>query len=907
MKYVLGAIERNWKNGTPVKSISGSVDGIKTAVEMLIQNTIDRKRVKDPDYKKGENSLIGLTPYLGVRGEFSKSNTFFIDIDTTEGVDDLISRRNELFRIVPNILFIQQSSSKKLHIVCTHNKIYDDSGEWSYNTVLYTCAAIELIGKHFGINYIKKGAIDWHSYVFTSLLYISPNSAYFNDYCTPVKLKKKDISTLESLYEEEFNHIEKKWEGEGIKSDITGKYADGDGGRICVDRDLKIGDYSGNDIRWRISRIAVEVWGDVSDAKEWCDRHFYYSGGSIFSKTNPNIPINQAVLRWLVVGGYLNIKEIDQKKQTAPNYQEIQMKKGEWMSNYIDLITQTIKVEKVITVDAPTGTGKTTMIKEATKLLKKNGYKEIVVLVPFNATNHLYNSLNVVSSENDNEYKKGGVNVMVWDQFYKRRNEIQPDIVMVDESHTLFTDRIYRDSAIRVYEMLHQMVLNDKFRLVFISATPAGEVAQFNSYVMKFIQKDKRDIKIEVHFANDTGKCIMRDLRKGKFDRICVFSDKDAQLAYAQSIERGYDAVIYHSAFRDNVKKLGVDERLHNKISFLTCIAFNGLNIRNSGEKILIDMRWTVGETSLNEISQVLGRFRANDDITLRLYVDGKWERNEDIDETYRVAKVIMESDSLEVKNDYWERMAREEVYSVRKEMEVWDASQTIEWIVGSLMKMYGKEKVKLYKDEARDGFSRTNPLKKKASDAFKKYVVEGGELDEDNHFVKEFRRSLNHISSEYGVDAFEFLKKLLSGKGSDRMVDTILGDLSGIFKVISFSDEAWEKEKENRKTLIANLNNSEVVKGVMSKFKIHDQWRKKYSGWQLNAVLDDQLDLLWGLKEEHDSGRSKGGKVVKRNAVKKITDGVRVWDSCKEASIELGCGLNTITNRIKKGVLWEC
>ena len=887
MKHVLGAIERGWSNGTDIKPAGGEISDIKSAVNYFIQNTIDNKRVKEPDFKKGENTLIGLTPYWGVRGTFSSSNTFFIDIDTTEGVEDIIQRRAELFAAVPNIIFIQQSSSKKLHIACAHNTVYDDVGEWSYNTALYTCAVVELIEKHFGINYIKKGAIDWHSYLFTSLLYISPNPAYFNDYCSPIRLNKKDITTLEYRYASEFDHINKKWEGEGIHTDITGKYEDGNAGRLCVDRNLKVGEYTGNDIRWRIARIAVEVWGDVGEAKKWCDTHFYYGNGkSIFSKVNPNIPINSTVLEWLVAAGYLNIKEVEQKRQTDPNHEEIMMKDDEWISDYAEYIVEKIEQEKILAVEGPTGSGKTTGIMKMCDLLKEKGYREIVVLVPFNVTNHLYEKLNIVSSETDNEYKKGGVNVMVWDQLVKRRGEINPDVIIVDESHTLFTDRNYRDSAINVYNSFNTFVLDDKHRLVFISATPAGEVAQFNSYYMKFIQKEKRDIKIEVHFANDTGKCVMRDLRKGGFDHICVFSDKDALLAYSQAVERGYDAIIYHSKFRENVKQLREDEMLHNRVSFLTCIAFNGLNIRNKDQKILIDMRWTVKETSLNEIIQVLGRFRNNKDITLRLYVDGKWQSTEDIDETYRVAQIIMESDSLEIKNDYWERMSREDVYNVRKELQEWDNSQTVEWITGSLIKMYGKEKVKLYRDEANDKFSHTNPQKKRESDAFKKYLKGEGEINEGSSYIQEFRRQMNHISGEFGVDAYEFTKKLLDGPGSDRMVDTILGDLTGILRVISFTDDAWDREVQNRKTLVDAIKNPKVVKGVMSRFKMHDRWRKKYSGWQINAVLDDQIEELWKMMDDHNDGRSRGGK-----ATKKIVDmetGIE-YNSCSDCALAIG------------------
>ena len=110
---------------------------------------------------------------------------------------------------------------------------------------------------------------------------------------------------------------------------------------------------------------------------------------------------------------------------------------------------------------------------------------------------------------------------------------------------------------------------------------------------------------------------------------------------------------IYHSDFRKNVDQLRRDEKINNRISFLTCIAFNGLNVRNEGEKILIDIRMTQGETSYNEIIQIIGRFRNNKDITVRLYADNKYSEDVDLDMLFNDAKVIVESGSIEVNSEY--------------------------------------------------------------------------------------------------------------------------------------------------------------------------------------------------------------------------------------------------------------
>ena len=122
------------------------------------------------------------------------------------------------------------------------------------------------------------------------------------------------------------------------------------------------------------------------------------------------------------------------------------------------------------------------------------------------------------------------------------------------------------------------------------------------------------------------------------------------------------DATIYHSEWKSNVDQLRKDEKVISPVSFFTCLAFNGLNIRNTGEKILVDIRLAQGETTYNEIIQIIGRFRFNDDITVRLYVDNKYSSKVDLQEAFNDAKAIIDSDSEEVITPYWERMNDKDV-----------------------------------------------------------------------------------------------------------------------------------------------------------------------------------------------------------------------------------------------------
>ena len=50
---------------------------------------------------RSKTDLPGLYIYYGKKGTFSGSNVFFIDIDTTRGVDDIINNTDKLFSNVP--------------------------------------------------------------------------------------------------------------------------------------------------------------------------------------------------------------------------------------------------------------------------------------------------------------------------------------------------------------------------------------------------------------------------------------------------------------------------------------------------------------------------------------------------------------------------------------------------------------------------------------------------------------------------------------------------------------------------------------------------------------------------------------------------------------------------------------
>ena len=904
MNLTIGKLEDAYrKNGSPITDINSKGD-----LEKVRASAVGKKK----------DQLPVLTAYRGVRGEYKPSNIFFVDIDTKEGVDKIIANPEKLFDNFRYIYFIQKSYSGKLHICGVFAEEIETAEKWSYMTRIYTAATLYAIKNIYGIDYSKiERGIDDHSFKYSQLLYVSAENIFFNDELNSITFSNNDIARLFDEYPI-FKPTKKE-----VKvyqaGDLQSKYECGDStNRICIDRNFKIGELSGNDVRWRISKIATEIFG--KDAKKWCDERFYYGKGtSIFSNTRKDIGINHLVLNWLVANKYLSIKEISEKPQTVSNYVEVFME-SPYLSSYVDTICDYIQNENVLTVYAPTGAGKTTCIsgcvKDENNRSKKvckgivDSYPNSIVLVPFNVTNNLYDSMNIISSENNNEYKPGKPNVMIWDQFNKIASSINPEIVIVDESHTLFLDRTYRDSAVETINTLYTY-LQKGIKVVFVSATPAGEIKIFNSFVLRFKKEDERDVKITFCTVNDTFTSILKDIRRGGFDKICVFSDRDAKMLYANCLSEGLDNMtIYHSDFRKNVDQLRRDEKINNRISFLTCIAFNGLNVRNKGEKILIDIRMTQGETSYNEIIQIIGRFRNNKDITVRLYADGKYSEDVDLDVLFHDAKVIVESGSIEVNSEYWERMNNGNVQDAYKQIESFYKSQDIVSIIGLLKKDYPISVVNNVIKKG-DLVARQNPYKRKASDIFRKNR-NGEEIEVTEPMISDYLNEWNHRVEEMMVvcpGAWELVDKLLGGgkKVVKTLVSTVIDKAERIIRLSCISDEDWNEEVAKRPLILKDLKNQGLVKSLVKRFKENDAIRDKYKGLVELGILQyevEDVDFDAIIKSRSEGGK-KGDRTKKSEAGKKgkriIYNGVE-YSTCKECAAAIGKSVDTVTRWIKEG-----
>lgn len=316
------------------------------------------------------------------------------------------------------------------------------------------------------------------------------------------------------------------------------------------------------------------------------------------------------------------------KLEKNPEKKGILLGENEYLSDRLDLILERLEKADKMKLVSPTGSGKTVAIKSIVK-----HYKTTVILLPYNAMISLYNEFNCVSSELGGIPLVGEVNVMIWDQAIKYEQFFElVDLVVVDEEHTAFFDKRYRDSAIEVDKLLTGKVL-------FVSATP---VDYFKGEELRFCKADKR--KVTINFVqSEYPRRELDELIEG--ERVCIFSDRYFQKSLSVGLNMETSIGIYCSEQNTKVisqlPTLLKSERLTKRINYFTSAAFNGLNIRNENEKIRVII---MNDDTLNiqAVLQILGRFRGL--VELDVWLVGKGIQKSNLE----ALKMIYEAGGVE-------------------------------------------------------------------------------------------------------------------------------------------------------------------------------------------------------------------------------------------------------------------
>ena len=809
---------------------------------------------------KSKENLPALYAYQGVKGTYSPSNVFFVDIDTKVGVEEILQNKEELFSSIPFAYALQKSASGKLHIVCLQPELIEDKDSWRYYTKLYTLTVCEIINRVFGWDYLVlngdngKPACDISMVKYTQAFFFTPNPWMVNEYATRAKLSTSDEITLKQKYPDWFEDS-KEFAGDGR---VTLKDIDIDFnavvGKLTIDRNYTVGKYSGNDLRWRIGSYLACTYGGEK-AKVIVDKLFENPEDFTFYDKG----INQLVKTWFEsTFPFISSRVIpttpsnkyDEYERT--HLEKIELGDEEWISDYVDKIEGYIQNTQVLAVKAGTGTGKTTLLKS---IAEKYSHKALIV-TPYNATNQLYEWSNIVSAVNRNEFEPERWNTMIWDQVLKHYNEIERnvEIIFVDESHEVFFEW-WRDSSVGFMLFLKEWKERGK-KIVLMSATPAGEVYELGANVIEFTRKGKRNVKVNIIKTSDTFSEMNIDMCNKFYDKVCIFSDRDVQSLYSRAVvSKIPDVKIYHMKWWEhNVEELKRQEVLSSRVNLLTRVAFNGLNIRNTGEKILVDVRYTEGITTWNEIIQIVGRFRDNKNVTLNIYNDGKFKHEENREDVFSNAKTICEGGNAELVSDYQIRMNKKEVQDACKCVDEYKSTWSLEDIKAKLVEngWRVKEKENYIDDEWEVKIK--NPLKKEASDLMLSYRagemtrvdfdskmntgVKGAEM---GNYIKEWEKDLRELEM---VSAKLVEVAMMECKKQNTLISTAIDKIKRIKMVTSMSDDMWRKEVEARKGVLERLKGKDVVKHAMHIFKMDDTIRKKYK---------DIIGVNWGVGEQED------------------------------------------------------
>lgn len=560
---------------------------------------------------KEKVNLPALTTHSGVRGTYTPTNLFFIDIDIDTHTQEVIQNREEIFNRIPCIAAIQKSFSGKLHLICIHS-LFDmipTQEEWLEKTRISSIAVLHMLKSGFNIDFLNNIAFDFHNLNWTQLFFVSANPFYINEHANGVKISEKDANLLKLTYQEFFNKSDIK------ESNITQEVIDfseyktiSTSEKITIDRNFSIGsfkngedtiDLSGNELRWRIGTALLHIFGDLKKAKSFVEKHFTNPKEFTYYEKTPN----KIVMKWL-------LETFFQKKE------EVIIPNGKYLSDYHNEILEAVKENDKIQIRGTVGIGKSTEIIQLAKELKA------VLIVPYLSTNELYEGeIEIVSSENSNLYDPEKPQCMVFDQAMKYN--LSNRVVIVDESHTLFLERDFRESAIILLPKLENVK-----KLILVSATPCNELERLGGKEILTYTKKHNNIYITPYFYENYNeklysieKTIEEHLSgQGRYDIVCIMDDSLAQSIYNVYCKQYAENILY---FRSNTKEsfdcreMFSTELLTKKLVICTRVAFNGVNFKNVNQKILLI-------TSLNcpqLIIQQTGRFR-NTSIDVHLYVD---------------------------------------------------------------------------------------------------------------------------------------------------------------------------------------------------------------------------------------------------------------------------------------------
>ena len=780
---------------------------------------------------------------------------------------------------------------------------------------------------------------DDHSDKPTQRLYLNHCDYRYNRLAAPLTedtLSEADWDMLKkkhpAIYKRLGDEVKPTKKREGVKANIAGGTGEAVSDRYIIEYcEPETTDKFGNDERYPIiNMLAATGFSREFVIKEICairgrdDAKFKKEIGGQYKygeKHKKDLTQEEFDYAWWL---YKRRGRILKEKEFV-----VEIPENEYLSYYAEQIDKEFRERGRILVQAPTGAGKTTLMIELAK--KHNA----VILVPYNSMLKMYEleshgDIVIVGRDYHNEYTDNKPVCMIWD--WAIGFDLTDRAVISDETHQWFSDRDYRDSAVKTIKKAKEWK-----KLICISATPAGEAEELGLYVMKFTKK-RAAIPTRLVNVRYSGGYI-RELIENREPGVnyVVFSDRNAMNLY-QNFPEG---CLLHSKKKDDrFKDVMNKQMLNNSLTFCTAIAYNGLNFRNTGDyKVIVDIE--IGSDTANKIIQAVGRLRNANILEVIVVLSGGRERQS-------VAEKVIDNKILKDMDEKYDG-ARVMGYDKRYTEE--DSIEAMTVIEKYLLSHNSKQSI--IRDLSREGYftmqeeeddekrSKLRALLKEAANLkFKEMVKEhNGHIDELNgEELDEYATKWKNDMSKLGEDVDVDWVKVLEGRKDKCMMDTIINEIRDIYNVCRLSDDQfnecysnarceealnWKDEHGNTLSEQAKIK---VRKRFANAHKIREQYEVICNEYEVTYEDGDPIERLIGdlldskvvsrriskeLKRKggengNKAGKRKGGKAGGRKG-KEITiqdtDGkVLKFNTIKDAAERFGVSNNTMRAYIKKG-----
>lgn len=911
----------NYKNGTPVN---------KTTLEDVLEMC---SKMKDSGEKHRDGAIFAY--YEDVTGAASgtdvkSTNVAFFDIDglTNDKADEIYNTFDELRNWFPYLIAIQYSSGRFVpnpaHGAGLHLYVQIPEGlsveQYKFESVNIEVILKHILKRHFNIDV-----------TFDTSLRAMGQRFYL--YYSPYKYNNETLSTFKTSYmlEEDKEMFSRMYKGEFHSEMLVQDEVK----EVKPKGEMWTGDYNKNidDIdalhyrdRFFVFLTLKNEGVPLQKAYELIEQRLYNpnSGHGIKSWKEQCKSIYKSNSTLHTTKGYKMLERYGVFFVYKTPSTKILIDDGKYMSDYMNTIVGFIEHHHRSAIVAPTGTGKTSLINGNKKVKGLAARLNAVTVVPFNATNKLYDNLYEVSTDTGNEYDDSKNIVLVVDQALRHFKQIKDKTIIIDEAHVLFSDRTYREVMEKFIDRLNE----ENCKVVLITATPTGEVDMFHCDTLEFF-KHRRTVNLEIVETNNPDYTLMNYIHYGMrcFDKVVVFSNSYVRKIYenliADAMYVGQIAYIRSDTkHTDDYQYLVNEEVLNKKLTLCTSVAYNGLNFKNENEEILVINTFKPGETLYSEIVQSAGRIRKSN-VIVKTIVEKESEGDSEEEKTKRaeVYNSISEKENLDSRvfdGLYDKSLLTADVAKARISVEKYCSEHSsIEELMKRLNEtgyfVVGQKSVKLQqmKDGKQKEFNARLRLKikKQQSDEFIDDVMKG-EMNGCGSYYVEWLHKLQSLIENYNGVTVEMFKDMLSVGKKDKLVETTLDNLNRICRVCAVEEDDWLHYLNTVDKVANELEKSKIVdtKKFFSSVKENQKIRKKYSPliYCKNEVLcfDEVFEKIYEeMKEDYGEYLEKcseGGKKGKRTEAITLKDNygnVYSFDSKKECMEFLGCVQSTFSS----------